>query len=447
MKMNTAVARAPKLTHEGAVAYQHTDAAQDLQRSVMACLLWENTFYESGVTIGERIAELVPKVTAETVSLMAVEAREKMKLRHVPLLLACELAKHKTHRHVVATTVEKVIQRADELSEILAIYQRGRAGSKKLNKLSKQMQKGVAAAFRKFNEYQLAKYNRDGEVKLRDALFLSHAKPKDAEQADLWKRLIDGKLAIPDTWEVALSASKGEGKKDVWERLLQENALGALALLRNLRNMKEAGVTESLIRSALVTMKTERVLPFRFVAAARYAPQWEPELEQAMFKCLSDAEKLAGKTAVVIDNSGSMSSKVSGKSEMSRADAACAVAILVREICADVSVIVFSDDAKVIPARRGFALRDAVQNSMTPSATNTDRALALAQREGYDRIIVITDEQSHQAIRNPSYNGMPKRGYFINVANEQNGIGYGPWTHIDGWSEAVLQYVRAAEAQ
>lgn len=447
MKLNAAVARAPKLTHEGAVAYQHTDAAQDLQRSVMACLLWEDTFYESGVSIGDRIAELVPKVTAETVSLMAVEAREKMKLRHVPLLLACEMAKHKTHRHVVAQTVEKIIQRADELTEILAIYQRGRTGTKKLNKLSKQLQKGVAAAFHKFNEYSLAKYNRDGEVKLRDALFLSHAKPKDEAQADLWKRLIEGKLTVPDTWEVALSASKGEAKKEIWERLLSEEKLGALALLRNLRNMKEAGVTESLIRGALVGMKTERVLPFRFVAAARYAPQWEPELEQAMFRCLADTEKLAGKTAVVIDNSGSMSSTVSGKSEMSRADAACAVAILVREICADVLVIAFSDDAKVVPARRGFALRDAVQSSMTPSATNTDRALALAQQEGYDRIIVITDEQSHQAIRNPSYNGMPKRGYFINVANEQNGIGYGPWTHIDGWSEAVLQYIRAAEAQ
>lgn len=447
MKLNAAVARAPKLTHEGAVAYQHTDAAQDLQRSVMACLLWEDTFYESGVSIGDRIAELVPKVTAETVSLMAVEAREKMKLRHVPLLLACEMAKHKTHRHVVAQTVEKIIQRADELTEILAIYQRGRAGTKKLNKLSKQLQKGLAAAFRKFNEYSLAKYNRDGEVKLRDALFLSHAKPKDEAQADLWKRLIEGKLVVPDTWEVALSASKGEAKKEVWERLLNEEKLGALALLRNLRNMKEAGVTESLIRGALVGMKTERVLPFRFVAAARYAPQWEPELEQAMFRCLADTEKLAGKTAVVIDNSGSMSSKVSGKSEMSRADAACAVAILVREICSEVLVIAFSDDAKVVPARRGFALRDAVQSSMNPSSTNTDRALALAQQEGYDRIIVITDEQSHQAIRNPSYNGMPKRGYFINVANEQNGIGYGPWTHIDGWSEAVLQYVRAAEAQ
>ncbi len=447
MKLNTAAVMEKKFTREGATAYQHTTPAQDLQRSVMACMLWESSFYESGISIADRISALIPQVTAETVSLMAVEAREKMKLRHVPLLLACEMAKLPTHRHVVAKTVEKIVQRADELTEILAIYQRGRIGTKKLNKLSKQMQKGIAAAFRKFNEYSLAKYNRNGEIKLRDALFLCHAKPKDEEQAELWKRLIEDRLETPDTWEVAISATKGEAKKEAWERLLSEQKLGSLALIRNLRNMKESGVSEKLIREQLLAMKTERVLPFRFVAAARYAPQWEPELEQAMFRCLAEAEKLEGKTAVIIDNSGSMSSTVSGKSEMSRADAACAVAILVREICKDVVVIAFSDQAKVIPARRGFALRDTVQNSMTPSSTNTDLALAVAQGEGYDRIIVITDEQSHQAIRNPSYNGMEKRGYFINVANEQNGIGYGPWTHIDGWSEAVIDYIRAAEAQ
>ena len=31
-------------------------------------------------------------------------------------------------------------------------------------------------------------------------------------------------------------------------------------------------------------MKTDRVLPFRFLAAARYAPQWEETLERAMFR-------------------------------------------------------------------------------------------------------------------------------------------------------------------
>ena len=81
-------------------------------------------------------------------------------------------------------------------------------------------------AFRKFNEYQLAKYNQDRAIKLRDVLFMVHAKPKNRAQGKLWKRLVEGELKVPDTWEVALSASQGEDKKKVWTRLLKEGKLG-----------------------------------------------------------------------------------------------------------------------------------------------------------------------------------------------------------------------------
>src|SRR5579862_3940520 len=85
-------------THEGASA-RRIGPEQRLRRSVLACLLWEDQFYEDGVAIAGRIRELVSKVAAEKVAALAVQAREKMKLRHVPLLLAREMARLKTHRH------------------------------------------------------------------------------------------------------------------------------------------------------------------------------------------------------------------------------------------------------------------------------------------------------------------------------------------------------------
>jgi 60 kDa SS-A/Ro ribonucleoprotein len=303
------------------------------------------------------------------------------------------------------------------------------------------VKKGLAAAFTKFNEYQLAKYDRAGAIRLRDVLFLSHAKPKDEAQAALWKRLIAGELATPDTWEVALSASQGEGKREAWERLLRENKLGALALLRNLRNFKETGVDEDLVASALASMKSPRVLPFRFLAAARYAPQWEPQLEEAMFGCVAGHEKLRGQTALLIDVSGSMTARLSKRSEMQRTDAAYGLAVLLREIAEKVSVFSFSDKLAEIPARRGFALRDAIDHSQPHSGTYLGRAVAeLDGREKYDRLIVITDEQSHDKVPAPK-----GRGYVINVASYKNGVGYGKWTHIDGWSESVIEYIRALE--
>src|SRR5712692_5939865 len=420
-------------THEGAPA-RHISPELQLRRSVLACLLWESQFYEDGIEIAGRIAELVPKVDAEKVAALAVEAREQMKLRHAPLLLVREMARHKTHRALVADTLARVIQRADELAEFVAIYWKdGRVP------LSGQVKKGLAAAFPKFDEYQLAKYDRGGPIKLRDVLFLCHAKPRDQAQADVWKKLVSGSLTTPDTWEVALSS--GADKREAWERLLREQKLGALALLRNLRNMREAGVDESLVLSALGSMSTARVLPFRFLAAARYAPQWEEALEQAMLNCVAGQEKLVGKTVVLVDISGSMTASLSRRSEMQRTDAAYGLSVLLRETGEKVAVYSFSDELVEVPARRGFALRDAIDTSQRHNSTQLGKAVEqLNKKENYDRLIVITDEQAHDTV--PTPNG---KGYLINVASYKNGISYGKWTHIDGWSESVVEYLRTVE--
>jgi hypothetical protein len=395
-------------------------------------MLWENEFYESGETIAARIRALVPQVEPATVAALAVEARTAMNLRHAPLLLAREMARYATHRSLVAETLVRVIQRADELAEFVAIYWAdGRTP------LAASVKKGLAAAFTSFDEYALAKYDRTGAVRLRDVLFLCHARPRDAAQAELWKRLAVGELATPDTWEVALSS--GGDKRAHWERLLVGGRLGALALLRNLRNMKAAGVSEDYIAAALETMRTDRVLPFRFLAAARYAPQWEPNLERAMFRSLGEADRLAGRTVLLVDVSGSMVAPLSARSTMLRTDAAYGLAVLLTEVAEKVSVYTFSDACAAIPPRRGFALRDAMEVSQRHGGTRLGAALD-SIREQYDRIIVITDEQSHDRVGAPR-----RRGYMINVASARNGVGYGPWTHIDGFSEAVIDYIREIE--
>jgi hypothetical protein len=427
-------------THEGAPAVAIT-AEQALRRSVLSCMLWEGEFYEDGVQIAGRIRELVPQVAAEKVAALAAEARERMKLRHAPLLLAREMARVPTHRGLVAETLARVIQRADELAEFVAIYwAQGR------QPLSAQAKKGLAAAFTKFDEYALAKYDRAGAVRLRDVLFLCHARPVDETQAALWKRLAENELATPDTWEVALSATGRDGasKREAWERLLVERKLGALALLRNLRNMREADVSEELVLKALEQMKTDRVLPFRFLAAARTAPQWEQALEGAMFRALEGrAGQLPGHTVLLVDVSGSMEAPISHRSEMRRTDAAYGVAILIREIAQKVTIYTFSNEAKLVAARRGMALRDALDQSQPHGATYLGAAIERVEkdcRQGYDRLVVITDEQSHDHV--PAPRG---RGYVINVASNRNGVGYGPWMHVDGWSEAVVEFIAELE--
>jgi hypothetical protein len=426
-------------THERAKAKRFTPEMA-LKRSLMNCLLWEDQYYEDGVAIADRIKTLVPQVDAKRVAALATEVREVMKLRHAPLLVIREMARHETHRALVADTIERVIQRPDEMTELLAIYWADALGPQQQRKrqpVSAQVKKGLARALTKFDAYQLAKYDRDGAVRIKDVLFLVHAKPKDKAQEKVWKQLVDGELAAPDTWEVSLSS--GKDKRETFERLMAENKLGGLALLRNLRLMQQAQVPRQTIADTILAMRTDRILPYRFITAARYAPDFEPELETAMLKSIKGYARLPGRTRLLIDVSGSMFHPLSAQSEMTRAEAACGLAILAREVCEEVEIFTFSQEVKKVPPRRGFALRDAIIGSQPHTSTYLGKAVSEIDRKG-DRLIVFTDEQSHDRVPDPV-----ARGTMVNVASYQHGVGHGAWTKVDGFSEAVIAWIAALE--
>ncbi|HKW57393.1 MAG TPA: TROVE domain-containing protein [Candidatus Acidoferrum sp.] len=429
----------PVRTHEGAVA-ERVDAKTELRRTVLTCLLWEDTFYEKGSDIATRIAELVARTKPEETAALAREARDRMQLRHAPLFLTRELARRKSAGPLVADTLERVIQRADELGEFVALYWK-----EKKQPLSAGVKRGLARAFTKFDAYQLAKYNRDAAVKLRDVLFLCHAKPKDTEQEAVWKKLVENTLESPDTWEVALSA--GKDKRENFERLLREGKLGGMAVLRNLRLMLASGVDPKLIRDRL-EKGVARALPFRFVTAARHAQRLEDAIEAAMLKGIAGFEELPGATGLVLDVSGSMDGRLATKSETTRMDAAAGLAILLREKADKFCIATFSEKCVELPPRCGFALRDAITGSQAHSGTYLKRALTELRNKRewceLDRVIAITDEQSHDGIL-PAWT---KRAYVVNVAPYRHGVSYGNgWTHIDGWSERVLDYIAASEAE
>ena len=451
-RTNTPTVSTPGTTHEGAPARRIT-AEQELERSVLSCLLWEGEFYEDGESVAQRILDRAQEVSPSKVASLAVRARSEFNLRHVPLWLCVALARRGELR---AETLADVIQRADEMGEFLALYWKaGRVP------LSAQVKKGLALAFPKFDAYQLGKYDKDAAVRLRDVMFLVHPKPNGEAQAATWGQLAEGTLPAPDTWEVALSS--GAGKRETWERLLAEKRLGAMALIRNLRNMLKVDVPLATIRQGLADAKATRVLPFRFIAAAKIVPKLEPELDALMLRCAEQLPKLGGETVLVIDVSGSMyGAQISKYSEMDRAYAACALGALVREACtsADIYATAGNDHAQVhatarVPARRGMAMVDAVHNMCRPLGGG---GIFLKQcldwiweeRRGKmaDRIIVITDEQDcdHSSERSPLHaRQIARKQYMINVASAKRGIGYGPWTHVDGFSEAVLSFIAASE--
>ena len=429
-------------TNEGAPAVRQS-AEKELTRAVSACMLFEDTFYESGVNLAGRIAELCKSVSIPFLCDLAKRARTDLKLRHAPLWLCIQLLAKKgtpAERNMVGDTIAETIQRADELAEIIALYWKD--GKKPL---PRQLKAGVAKAFRKFDAYQLAKYNRDAKVKLRDALFLSHAKPKDEEQAALWRKLVANELPSPDTWEVSLS--KGADKKETFTRLIAEKRLGYMALLRNLRNTIQADVDRQTVERALLEGAAKsKALPFRFVSAARHASAYAQTLSDAMLTAVAGHPKLLGTTHLVIDVSGSMDCALSGKSELLRYEAGAALAVLMREICEHCRVFTFSQSLVEVMSLRGLALMQGIAQSQPHGGTylaGSLRQLA-AQCPRADRVIVITDEQSHDGITTPHAD----RAYLVNVgvyAPALPSMG-GGWHRISGFSERLIDWIMAEES-
>lgn len=423
-----------KKTHEGAPA-KFINPVNQLRRSVMSCFLWEENFYEDGEYIASRIFNLVGQVSTEVAAAIAVEARDVHYLRHVPLLICCAMIKHHSGA-IVGDTIAHVIQRADELSEIYSLAQKLFPQN---YKSLKQLKRGVATAFHKFDAYDFAKYKNKGkDFTLRDAMFLSHPIP-NPDEAELFKKIANNTLEVPDTWETSLSS--GEDKQGTWMRLIGEKKLGGLALLRNLRNMQQVGVPIQVLRNAIRQHKFNRVLPFRFVAAAKYAPDLKPELEEAMFRITESLPKLQGKTLLLIDHSASMDCALSGKSDMNRFDAACALAMILREICDGIQIFCFNEHVVKVKPRRGFALRDEIDNCTDFGMTYLGNAVHQMSSINAERLIVITDEQSYDKVPDPVH---PK-SYMINVDCNKNGVGYYKWLHIDGFSENIIKFISEVE--
>jgi 60 kDa SS-A/Ro ribonucleoprotein len=451
-----AVASATEFTHGGAVASPITDE-QRLRRSVLATFLNERQFYEDGEDIAQRIDALALKVSPDFLSRLAIEAREEHGLRHVALRLLVALTRTGAGvPGLVSGTFDRVVRRADEIAEFVALYW---ANGKR--PLSAQAKVGLARAFGRFDAHQLAKYDRDGDaVRLRDVMFLVRPRPDGQVQESTFRDLANRTLAVPDTWEVR--CSRGEDKRAVFEDLLRRGNLGYLALLRNLRGMSEAGVPESLIHDAVLARKGAKgVLPFQYLSAADAVPRFAGLIDRALSDSIADLPRLRGKTVIVGDVSGSMNAALSGRSARNRLDAmAILVGCLVSACDHPVVYATAGSDSrkvhktKLIRALPGSAMVAEFRQSMRELGGGgifLSQAMeqVRASERSADRVIVITDEQDMESdpLKMPDRaHRIGRHNYLINVASARNGIGYRKWTHLDGFSDAVLKWIPAHEA-
>lgn len=413
------------VNHEGEQAYRMSPEWQLYAATVTSSL--SDTFYEKADQRMKTIRGLVAKCDPLFVARLAVYARREMNLRSVPLVLAVELAKIHNGDATVRKMISRIVMRADEITELLALYQAAnqREDRKKLNRLSKQVQAGLQDAFNAFDEYQFAKYNRDTEVKLRDALFLVHPIAKSDEQQAVFDKIVNGTLETPYTWETELSAlghnrfaSEVEKKAAFrlkWEELIDSGKIGYMALLRNLRNILEAEVSRAHILkvcdqlSSAEAVRRSRQLPFRFLAAYREVSKIVSldtarvmdALEAAVKISAENIKGFGSETTVLVacDVSGSMQYPISPRSKILSYDIGLMLAMLLRSRCATAMTGMFGDTWKVINVPKDSILAnvEAFYRREGEVGYSTNGYLViedlLKRKMQIDKVMIFTDMQ------------------------------------------------------
>ena len=459
-KINPSLKKTSKFEEErlaggsGALAAKQSNTAL-LRRAVLANLLWEDVAYMDGVKVAEEIQRLIPLCPAIDVYNIALEARTMQKLRHTPLFLAVEMCKYPEHKMFVQDLLPQIITRADMLTDFLAIYWKD--GKKPI---ANQAKKGLAKAFHNFNEYKFAKYDRDAAIKLRDVMFLCRPKPENQYEQDLFKKVADRTLATPETWEVLLST--GKDKKESWTKLITEGKIGGLAMLRNIANMRRANVDKKVINEGLEKLKSSMLMPLDFLKAFRMNPEFGRQIEDAMINSYANLPKLKGKTLFIVDVSGSMGARMSEKSDFTRYDAACAMAMLAANQCEDYEIVCTAGNDYThtgahehIPyPQKGFGIFEQIRETNKNIGIGgifTRQCLEWCndkfKGQKFDRIIVFSDSQDCDLPERRIPKPFGTYNYICDISAHTKGVNYkGSWTaEISGFSEHFITFIAATE--
>lgn len=218
------------------------------------------------------------------------------------------------------------------------------------------------------------------------------------------------------TWEdvLSLGGTLGLDKRKLWESVIPN--MGYMALLRNLRNFDQQGVSEQLADQVIARLQDpaavarSRQFPFRFYSAYKEAPnlRWGRALDRALTASTGNIPVLPGRTLVLCDTSGSMTwTNVSGKSQRTCAEIAAlfAVALACRAASADgrkagaeVDLVGFADRTFTHKVRTGASVLTELERfteRIGEAGGGTDIAGAVqASYDGHDRVILLSDMQT-----------------------------------------------------
>jgi hypothetical protein len=480
----------------GGRSFNHPDK-EELALAVVSSF-FEDSYYEGKNDRLTRIKELVKKIAVKSplfVAKLAIITRKEFHMRSSFHILVGELSRNHRGDSIVKNTIKLGAERVDDLLEIAAYLERP---------LPNQIKKGIREAVAKFNAHKLAKYRGENkEFSLVDIFNLVHPKP-DSKSENAYKKLITNELKNTATWEARLS--KGESKGEVFKEMLEDDELGYMATLRNLRNIVQSGDTKAIKLAAKLIADKEEVkkskqLPFRFLSAFEAigvsqsrgrkivfekdvdgVELLKEALEKALKASVANIPKLYGKTMILTDNSGSMrgdyggSSALSAYSSRTTANIANLFAVLYWLRADNTFVGVFGDNLeqpKLDREKGVFENYDKIDRVGATIGGGTEHGIFEAMRnlietkEIVDRIVIFSDSQIGERCQwygtdrfdsenggnfNKLFNEYKKinpdvKVYSIDLKGYGNKIAPGGIYLLGGWSDKIFELMSLVEKE
>lgn len=432
-------------TYQGAAGYER-DAKSELFLLAVSNKVGEDTFYEQAKQRDDRYTALVHQVAVDDGDWMVQMIRwlrGTANMRSAALVAAAETVKARKDAGLAGCSrqaVDAALQRADEPGELLAYWtaKYGRA-------IPQPVKRGIGDAVRRlYSERALLKYDTDSRgFRFGDVLELAHPSPEAGKpwQGDLFRHAIDRRhgrgddvpeslrvlaarrdlmslspagrremLATPDvlanagmTWEALAGWLQGPMDAQAWEAVIP--TMGVFALVRNLRNFDEAGVSDEVAEQVSKkiadpqVVARSRMLPFRFWAAYKHAPslRWAHALEKALGHSLANVPALGGRTLILVDRSPSMFPgfffSTPNRSDISLAEQAAVFGSALALRAANPTLVEFGGQSRRIDVPKGGSVLRLIQQYKQIDGTDIPSAIK-AHFAGHDRVVVVTDEQT-----------------------------------------------------
>ena len=445
----------------GHVAYAMDDRSK-LVTQVLTSFFNEQKFYGDNSGEMQDVIRRVIQKDPAFVSNLAVFARREFNMRSVAHVLTAFLAHEDKGKPFARRTVNGVSLRGDDLTEIMSSY---------LSVFGKpvpnSLKKGIADVLVGFDEYTLAKYKGQGKsVKMQDLLCLCHPRPQTPQQEAMWKRCLEGTLATPETWETQLSANGNSA--EVWARLIDSGKLGYMACLRNILTAQPSNLNKVLKKIGdPASVHASRQLPFRFLSAYKSVygigtSKIFDVLENAMDASIDNLPKLPGTSVIAIDVSGSMSSRVSAKSDICCCEIAVLLGMIANRICDNAIIYTFDTEIrKFAVSHRDGILFSTVHSRMPGGGTNMSLPFTKMMQDHIkcDRVIILSDNMCNHGVtwdtKMPvqsladEYRRESGKDIWVHAIDLQ---GYGTQQFcgektniIAGWSEKIFDFILLAE--